>query len=65
MTSASLMHEAGHSKLWWSGTTQRDGMGREVKVVFRMEDTSTPVIYSCQCMAKTSQYCKVISLQLR
>ena len=57
MISASSMHEAGHSKLWWSGTTQRDGVGREMKEGFRMEDTSRPVTDSCQCMAKTSQYC--------
>ena len=41
------MHEAGHSKLWWSGTTQRDEVGREVEEGFRMEDTSTPVTDSC------------------
>ena len=35
MTRESLMHEAGHSKLV-SGTTQGDGLGREVGGGFRM-----------------------------
>ena len=37
-----------------TGTTQRDGMGREVGGGFGMGDTSTPVADSCQCMAKTT-----------
>ena len=32
---------------------------------FRMGNTCTPVADSCQCMAKPTQYCKVISLQLK
>ena len=32
---------------------------------FRMGNTYTPVVDSCQCMAKPIQYCKVISLQLK
>ena len=32
--------------------------------VFRMGNTCTPVVDSCQCIAKPIQYCKVISLQL-
>ena len=32
---------------------------------FRMGNTCTPVVESCQCMAKPIQYCKVISLQLK
>ena len=43
---------------WCTGMTQRDGMGREVGVGFRMAG-------SCQCMVKPLQYCKVISLQLK
>ena len=39
---------------WCSGTTQRDGMGREVGGGFGMGDTHTPVADSCQCMAKTT-----------
>ena len=31
---------------------------------FRMGATCTPVANSCQCMAKPTQNCKVISLQL-
>ena len=51
MTSPSLMHETGHSKLvhWdnpegWDG----EGGGRD----FKMGDTCTPMADSCQCMAK-------------
>jgi len=54
MTSASLMHEAGHSKpvLWdnsegWGG----EGGGRGG---VRMGDTCTPMADSCQSMAKTT-----------
>ena len=49
MTSASSMHETGHSKLvHWDNP---EG-GREVGVGFRMGDTCTPMADSCQCMAK-------------
>ena len=34
MATVSSMHEAGQS--WWSGTTQRDGVGREIGGEFRM-----------------------------
>ena len=50
---------------WCTGMTQRDGMGREMGGQFRMGNTCTPVVESCQCMAKPIQYCKVISLQLK
>ena len=53
MTSASVMHEAGHSKsaLWdnperWGGEGAVGGS--------RWGDTCTPVADSCQCMAKTT-----------
>ena len=49
---------------WCTGMTLRDGMGKEVGGGFRMGNTSKPMAYSCQCMAKPIQYCKVISLQL-
>ena len=48
---------------WCTGTTQRDGIGREEGWGFRMENTCTPVADSCQCMAKPLQYGEVISLQ--
>ena len=32
---------------------------------FRMGNTCTPVVDSCQCFAKPIQYCKVTSLQLK
>jgi len=44
---------------WCTGMTQRDGKGREVGGGFRMGNTCTPVADSCQCMAKSIQYCKV------
>ena len=54
MTSVSLMLEAGHSKLvlWdnlegWGG----EGAGRGVQ---DEGDTCTPMVDSCQCMAKTT-----------
>jgi len=39
---------------WYTGMTQRDGMGREVGEGFRMGDTCTPMADLCQCMAKTT-----------
>ena len=50
---ASVMNEAGHSKLV-SGTTQRNGVGRESGGVSGWEDTCTSVADSCQCMVKTT-----------
>ena len=44
---------------WYTGRTQRDGMGREVGGGFRMGNTCTPVVDSYQCMAKPIEYCKV------
>ena len=32
---------------WCTGMTQRDGMGREVGVGFRIGNTCTPVVDSC------------------
>ena len=40
-------------------------MGREVRGRVRMGNTCTPMADSCECMAKPTQYCKVISLQLK
>ena len=47
------------------GMTQKDGMGREVGGGFRIGNTFTAVVDSCQCMAKPIQYYKEISLQLK
>ena len=53
MTSASSMHEAGHSKLvHWDNPEGWDG--REVGERFRMGNTCTPMADSCQYMAKTT-----------
>ena len=44
---------------WCTGTTQRDGMGREVGGGFRMGNTCIPVADSFWYMAKPIQNCKV------
>ena len=44
---------------WCTGTTQRDGMGREEGGGFRMGNTCIPVADSFQCLAKLIQLCKV------
>ena len=38
--------------------TQRDVMGREVGGGFMFGNACTPMVDSCQCMAKPIQYCK-------
>ena len=40
------------------GMTQRDVMGREVEGGFMFGNACTPMVDSCQCMAKPIQYCK-------
>ena len=40
----------------WTGTTQWNGMGRELGRGFRMGDTCTPMADSCQCMASSVQF---------
>ena len=53
LTSPSLMHETGHSKLvHWDNPEGWDG--EEVGRGFRTGDTCTPMADSCQCMAKTT-----------
>ena len=42
---------------WCTGTTQRDGMGREEGGGFRMGNTCIPVADSFQCLAKPIQHC--------
>ena len=44
---------------WSTGTTQRDGMGREEGGGFRMGNTCMPVADSFRYMAEPIQYCKV------
>ena len=41
-------------KISGSGTTQRDGTGREVGGGFRMGNTCKSMADSCQCMAETT-----------
>ena len=44
---------------WCTGTTQRDGMGREEGGGFRMGNTCVPAVDSFRYLAKPIQYCKV------
>ena len=48
-----------HAWGWCTGMTQRDVMGREVGGGFMFGKACTPVVDSCQCMAKPIQCCKV------
>ena len=49
---------------WCSGTTQGNGVRREMGEGFRMVGHMYTTAYSCWCITKPPQYCKVISLQL-
>ena len=51
-----------HSKVHWGDPD--GGMGREAGGGLRMGSACKSMADSCQCAAKTLQYCKVISLQL-
>ena len=44
---------------WCTGTTQREGMGREEGGGFRMGNTGIPVADLFRYLAKLIQYCKV------
>ena len=58
IASPGSVHETGYSGLvHWDDPEGWDG--REVGVGFRMGNTCTPVVDSCQCMAKPVPYCKV------
>ena len=46
---------------WCMGMTQRDVMGREVGGKFIFGNACTPVVDSCQCMAKPIKLKKKIS----
>ena len=57
ITSPGSMHDTGCSGLvHWDDPEGWDG---EVGGGFRTGNTCTPVVDSCQCMAKRIQYCKV------
>jgi len=67
MTSANLMHEAGHSKpVLWDNPNQRYGVGREVGGGVQDGRTHVhPWLIHVDVWQKPPQYCKVISLQLK
>ena len=48
-----------HAWGWCTGMTQRNVMGREVGEGFMFGNACTPMVDSCQCMAKPIQNCKV------
>ena len=48
-----------HAWGWCMGMTQRDVMGRGLGGGFMFGNACTPMVDSCQCMAKPIQYCKV------
>ena len=54
--------DAGYRMLawgWCTGMIQRDDTGWEVGEGFMFGNSCTPVVDSCQCMAKLIPYCKV------
>ena len=58
IASPGSMHDTGYSGLvHWGDPEGWDG--EEVGGEFRMGDTCTPMVDSCQCMAKPIQYYKV------
>ena len=52
------MHDTGCLG-WCTGTTQRDGIGREEGGGFRMGNTGVTVVDSFRCLAKLMQCCEV------
>ena len=58
VASPGSMHDTGCLGLG-TGTTQRDGMGKEERGGFRMGNTCIPVVDSFRYLAKPIQYCKV------
>ena len=64
ITNPGSMHETGCLGLvHWDDPEGWDGEGGGRG--FRMGNTCTSMVDSCQCMAKPLQYCKVIHLQLK
>ena len=57
------MHETS-ARAFCTRKTQRDRGEREVGGGIGMGNTCKSMADSCQCMTKTTTYCKVISLQL-
>ena len=57
------MHET-RARGWYTGMTQRDGMGREVRGGLVWGTHVNPWLIHVNVWQKPLQYCKVISLQL-
>ena len=58
VASPGSMHDIGCLG-WCTGTTQRDGMGREEGGGFRMGNTCIPVVDSFRYLVKPIQYCNI------
>ena len=63
ITSPGWMHETS-AQGWWTGKTQRDGMGREAGGGMGWGTHLNPWLIHVNVWQKPLQYCKVISLQL-
>ena len=64
IASPGSMHETGCLGLvHWNDPERWDE--KEGGRGFRMGNTCTPMVDSCQCMTKPLKYCKVISLKLK
>ena len=48
---------------WFTGMSQRDGMGRDVEGGFRMGNTGIPVADSFRYLAKLIQYYNVLKIK--
>ena len=53
ITSPGWMHETS-ARAWYTGKTQRDGMGRQVGGGIGVGNTCKSMADSCQCMANTT-----------
>ena len=53
ITSPGWMHETS-AQGWYTGKTQRDGVGREMGGGIRMGNTCKSMADSCQCMARAT-----------
>ena len=53
ITSPGWIHETS-AQGWYTGKTQRDGVGREAGEGIRMGNLCKSMADSCQCMAKTT-----------
>ena len=60
-----LIGKVEESLVFFTYDSLQEKMFRRYNQGLKMVNTCTPMADSCQCMAKTTQYCKVNSLQLK